>query len=126
MADMPKFEVPEQMREFADKSVDQARKAFDSFLSASTQAISGLEDNASKAQSAGADIQKDVLSFAENQVNRAFDLAQKMVRAKDVNELVSLQRSYAEEQMKLVSDSAKQMGEKMSEVAKDVTSGFKS
>ena len=28
------FEVPEQMREFAEKSVDQARKAFDDFMGA--------------------------------------------------------------------------------------------
>ncbi len=34
MADKTAFEIPDQMRAFADKSVDQAKKAFDDFMNA--------------------------------------------------------------------------------------------
>ena len=42
MADstMPNFPVPPEMRAFAEQSFDQARKAFDSFFSATQRAIS--------------------------------------------------------------------------------------
>ena len=35
------------------------------------------------------------MTFAENNVNAAFDLAQKLVRAKDVNEVLALQSEFA-------------------------------
>jgi hypothetical protein len=34
MSNTPNYEVPGEMRDFAEKSVDQARKAFDSFIGA--------------------------------------------------------------------------------------------
>ncbi len=34
MANTPNSEIPTEMRDFAEKSVEQARKAFDSFIGA--------------------------------------------------------------------------------------------
>jgi len=40
MAASDRFEVPPEMRDFAEKSVEQARQAFDGFISAAQQAMS--------------------------------------------------------------------------------------
>ena len=37
----PKFEIPAEMRVFAEKSVEQAKVAFDSFASAAQKALPG-------------------------------------------------------------------------------------
>ncbi len=50
------------------------------------------------------------MSFAENNVNAAFDLAQKLVRAKDVNEVLALQFEFAKSQMAAMQTQAKELG----------------
>ena len=46
MAANDRFEVPPEMRAFAEKSVEQARQAFDGFISAAQQAMSAFEGHA--------------------------------------------------------------------------------
>ncbi len=121
----PKLEVPEAMRDFADQSVSQARKAFDTFMTNAQDAVGKMEEGATSAKAAGADIQKDAMSFAEDQVTSAFDLAQKMVRAKDAQELMELQATYMRQQMESVTRQSKDMGEKMTAVAKDAADSMK-
>ncbi len=55
------------------------------------------------------------MSFAENNVNAAFDLAQKLVRTKDVNEILALQSEFAKSQMAAMQAQVKELGA----VAKD-------
>ncbi len=43
MAASDRFEVPPEMRALAEKSVEQARQAFDGFISAAHQAVSAFE-----------------------------------------------------------------------------------
>src|SRR5262245_1227915 len=44
------FEVPREMRNLAEQSVQQARQAFDSFISAAQKAATNIEGQASVAQ----------------------------------------------------------------------------
>ncbi|MFK7792259.1 MAG: phasin family protein [Devosiaceae bacterium] len=125
MTTPPKLEVPEAMRDFADQSVSQARKAFDTFMSNAQTTVDKMEDNASSAKAAGDDMQKDAMSFAGDQVANAFDLAQKMVRAKDAQELMTIQANYMRQQMEAVGQQTKDMSEKMTAVAKDAADTMK-
>ena len=126
MTTPPKLEVPEAMRDFADQSVAQARKAFDTFMDNAQTAVGKLEDSATTAQATGTDIQKDAMTFAEGQVNSAFDLAQKMVRAKDAQELMEIQATYMRQQMEQISRQTKDMSDKMTAAAKDAADSIKS
>ena len=56
------------------------------------------------------------MSFAENNVNATFDFAQKLVRAKDVSEVLALQSEIAKLQMVAMQTQAKELGA----VAQDV------
>ena len=125
MTKPPKLEVPEAMRDFADQSVSQARKAFDTFMSNAQSTVSKMEGSASSAQAVGADMQKDAMSFAESQVTNAFDLAQKMVRAKDAQELLELQATYMRQQMEAITNQSKDMSEKITAVAQDAAEAMK-
>jgi len=107
MANSP-FEVPNEMRDFAERSVEQARKAFEGFLSVAQRAtgVAGEETSESGAKSVGA----HVLSYTERNVNAAFDLAQKLVKAKDPQEALALQSEYLRTQLGVLQEQAKELG----------------
>ncbi|MBO0345795.1 phasin [Roseibium sp. CAU 1637] len=119
------FEVPDQMRDFADKSVDQARKAFDDFMSMTQKAVANVEGSASVAQSGATDVNKKTLSYAEEHVDAAFKFAQQMVRAKDVDEVVSLQRDYMRKQMESLGEQTRDLSATATKAAKKASDAAK-
>jgi hypothetical protein len=50
MAAPDRFEIPPEMRAFAEKSVEQARQAFDGFISAAHNAVAAFEGQAETAR----------------------------------------------------------------------------
>ncbi|MFD1695376.1 phasin [Roseibium aestuarii] len=120
------FEIPDQMRDFAEKSVDQARKAFDDFMAMTQKAVSSVEGSATAVQSGATDVNRKTLTYAEEHVDAAFRFAQQMVRAKDVEEVMSLQRDYMRKQMEALGEQTRELSatatkaaQKASDAAKD-------
>ena len=120
------FEVPEQMRDFAEKSVDQARKAFDDFMNVTQQAVSKMEDSANAVQSGAGDVNRKALSFAEEQVDAAFKFAQNMVRAKDMQEVMQLQQDFLRKQMENLGEQARDLSDTATKAAQDAAKSVKS
>ena len=114
-----KFEIPADMRKMAEQSVEQAKKAFDGFISAAHQAAGALDSTADKARATAKDVSDKAVSFAEQNVAASFDFAQKLVRAKDVQEMMRLQTEYAQAQMKALADQAKELGQSAAKAAMD-------
>ena len=120
MADNPwNFDVPTQMRQFAEQSVEQAKKAVDGFLTAAQKTTAALETQANTAQSGAKDVREKVMSFAEENIANSFEFAQKLVRAKDVQEVMALQQEFLQAQMKALSEQAKDLGASATKVAMD-------
>ena len=94
MIDIPEGS-PSQIIDLAEKNVEQAQGAFLGFIGAAQKATDAAESLPSSAKDAMA----KAMSFAENNVNATFDLAQKLVRAKDVSEVLALQSEFAKSQM---------------------------
>ena len=112
MANSP-FEIPNDLRDFAERSVEQARKAFEGFL-AVAQRASGVAGELSKTSEGGAkSVGAHVLSYTERNVNAAFDLAQKLVKAKDPQEALALQSEYLKTQLAVLQEQAKELGSVM-------------
>ncbi|HEY1780359.1 MAG TPA: phasin [Roseiarcus sp.] len=104
------FEVPNELRDFAERSVDQARKAFEGFLTVAQRASSVAGDGAPTTQTGAKAVSAHVLSYTERNVNAAFDLAQKLVRAKDPQEALALQSEYLKTQLAVLQEQAKELG----------------
>lgn len=113
------------MREFADKSVDQARKAFDDFMAATQKAMTNVDDSATAMQSGASDMNRKALEYAEEHMNAAFEFAQKMVRASDINEMMQLQGSYLRKQMESLGEQARELSEKAAKTASDAANAVK-
>ncbi len=111
------------MRNMAEQSVVQARQAFDGFMSAAQKAMAQWEHQAAAAQAGAKGAGEKIMDFAERNVSSSFEFAQKLVRAKDVEEMMRLQAEFVRAQMEAMSEQAKELGADMAQSAKDGSKG---
>jgi phasin len=104
------YEVPSEMRDFAEKSVEQARKAFEGFMGAAQKAAGSMEAAPFPVPAQMKELGTKAMGFAETNVKAAFDLAQKLVHAKDMQEVLALQSEYLRAQMAAIQEQAKELG----------------
>jgi phasin len=104
------YEIPPEMRDFAEKSVEQARKAIDGFIGAAKKTADTLESSATTVQANAKDVSRKTFSYAEQNIAAAFDLAQRLVRAKDVQEAMQLQAEYVRSQFAAMQAQMKEFG----------------
>lgn len=113
------YEIPSEMRDFAEKSVEQARKAFEGFVGAAQKAATVADDATGNAQATAKNMGAKVFGYAEANVSAAFDHAQKLVRAKDAQEALNLQAEYIRSQMTAIQTQAKEIGALVQKSAAD-------
>ena len=104
------YEIPNELRDFAERSVEQARKAFEGFVSVAQKAAGTVDGAAQQAQSEAKTMGSQIFGYAEQNVNAAFDLAHKLVQAKDAQEAFALQNEYLRSQINALQSQAKEIG----------------
>jgi phasin len=107
------LEIPAEVREFAEKTVEQARKAFDGYVAAAQKAASQTEAAAENAASSVKDMSAKALTYAESNVKAAFDLAENLVKAKSPQEMMQVQSEYLKAQVAAVQEQAKAFSDAM-------------
>jgi len=110
------FEIPPQMREFAEKSVEQAKQAFDSFISAAQHAVKTAETQAASTRSGVKEAGELAMRFAERNINSSFEFVQKLMRAKDSKEVMALHSEYVSGQIAAPTEQAKELGKQASKM----------
>jgi len=118
---VPGFEVPAEMRAFAEKSVEQAKSAFDNYMNQATKAMGAAESQTDAATSGARDVGRQALGFAEENVAAAFAFAEKLVRARDPQEIMQLQSEFAKATMQKLGEQSKAMGEQVQTAAREAT-----
>jgi phasin len=93
----PPFEIPNELRDFAERSV--AQKTAGAVDSANTAAQTNMKS-----------VSSQVLGYTEKNLNAAFDLAHKLVQAKDPQEAFALQSEYLKSQLGALQEQAKELG----------------
>lgn len=119
MAATDRFEIPPEMRAFAEKSVEQARQAFDGFISAAQRALSTFEGQAESTRKGARDVAEKAMTFAQQNIASSFELAEQLVKARDVQEVMRLQADYIKRQVQVFSEQARELGESAGAVARD-------
>ncbi len=119
MIDTPQIptQIPPQILDMAEKNFERAREAFLGFIGAAQKATGSAEALPSGAKEA---VTK-AMSFAESNVNAAFDLAQKLLHAKDVQEVFALQAEYAKNQLAAIQSQAKELSDTAQSAFNSVT-----
>lgn len=115
----PPFEIPNEMRAMAERSVEQAKLAFNNYMQAAQEAVAGLEERVKASQVGAQGISKKAMTYAETNVLSTFEFAQKIVQAKDIQEFIKMQTDFVQSQMKALSDQVKDLGETATKTAMD-------
>jgi len=115
------FEVPQQLRDTATTSVEQAKEAFDQFLDATSKAIETGDSASRSASGSASDMSRQAVSFMEDNVSATFDLAQRLVQARTMEEMAALQQEYFRRQATSMAKQGQDLGEAMTRMARDAT-----
>jgi phasin len=110
----PKIEVPAELRDLAEKTIDQAEKAFSLFFEAATKSMSSVPG-------AGADVSKQALSFTEQNMKSAFEHARKLVHATDLQEAMRIQSDFLRSQFTSAGEHMRQITGSMVQTGKSKT-----
>jgi phasin len=114
---IPNFDVPPELRAMTEKSMEQARVAFNTFMTSAQQALTHFEGQAKVMQASAKDVSEKAMSFAERNVANTFAFADRLVHAKDVQQVVALQTEFIQAQMKELAEQAKELGEAAAKLA---------
>ena len=114
-----RFEIPKEMRSMAEASFDQARKAFEKFLSSAQQTTGSMEERGATVRAGAKDISTKAISYAEKNVQASLDYAQSLLQAKDLTEIMKLHSEYVQAQMRSLAEQASEMGQIVSRAAID-------
>ena len=121
MADTPSFEIPPELRDLAEKNVEQARAAYGQFMDFLTQAMGAWANAPGGAEFGGfKTVQDKAIGFAKENAERSFALASDLARAKDIQEVVTLQSRYAQTQMQTFGIQAQQLAWLMADALRDM------
>jgi phasin len=117
------FEVPAEMRAFAEKSVEQAKQAFNTFMSAAQHAVSTAENQTKSAHSSAKDVGEMAVGFTKRNIATSFEFAERLVRAKDAEELAALHAEYVKSQIATLTEQAKELSKQAAKMAGPATAG---
>jgi phasin len=121
MAEKPSFEIPPELRDFAEKNVEQARVAYGQFMDFLMKAMGAWANTAGTAEMTGfSGVQEKAIAFAKENAERSFALASDLARAKDIQEVLTLQSRYAQTQMQTFGIQAQQLSWLMADAMRDL------
>jgi phasin len=119
MTEKQTFEIPQQLRELAEKNVEQARTAYGQFMDALAQAVSAWSSVSSDTVTSGFKAaQERAIQFAKENAEAGFALANELTKAKDLQDLLRLQSSFAQKQMQSYARQAQELGRLMAEATR--------
>lgn len=109
-----KLEMPAQVREFAEKTIDQAEKGFSAFIDAANQSVSQMPSPAT-------DLSLRALSISERNMKAAFEHARKLLHAKDVQDAMRIQAEFLKAQYEAATEQLKELGSGMRSSAENLS-----
>ena len=103
------FEIPATVRDLASKSVDQAREAYNRFLEAARQAHDVVMKSSDVIISGAREMNQKAVKYTEANLQANFELAQRLVHAKDIKEALDIQNQFARQQMETFAHQAQEL-----------------
>jgi hypothetical protein len=122
MAQDKPFEIPQQLRDLAEKNVEQARTAYGQFMDAMVQAT-GMWMTAMPTNEMTAGfkvVQERAVRFAKQNAEACFALAGELANAKNIQDALAVQSRYGQTQMQAYTLQAQELGRLMAEAAQSM------
>jgi phasin len=119
------FEVPEQMRAFAEKGVSQARDSYAKFKDAAETHNSTVEAVFTTVNKGATEYSAKLIEFFKANTTSSLDFAQELFGVKSPSEAVELWTSHARKQFETFTAQAKELAELGQKVAADAAEPIK-
>ena len=113
----PKLEVPAELRDLAEKTIDQAERAFGMFFEAANKSVGSIPG-------AGSEISKQALTFTQQNMKAAFENARKLVHATDLQQAMQIQSEFLRSQFTNAGEHMRQITGDVMSAAKDMKPKF--
>ena len=115
MARGQQFKFPMQMRDFAERNIEQARTACGQFMDASRKAqdVIGIMLPENSMTVAIKQVHEHAMGFTRQNIDASFLLASELANAKDFPEVLEIQGRHAQQQMAAYSTQAQALGRLM-------------
>jgi len=110
----PKLEVPAELRDLAEKTIEQAERAFGMFFEAAGKSMASVPGG-------GSEISKQALTFTEQNMKAAFEHARKLVHASDLQEAMRIQSEFLRTQFTSAGEHMREITGQVMSAAKDAT-----
>lgn len=108
-----KLEVPAQIKEVAEKTIDQAERGFSAFIEAANKSVSMIPNPTT-------DMSLKALSLTEQSMKAAFDHAKKLLHANDLQEAMQIQAEFLKAQYEAATEQLREMGTSVRSAGADV------
>jgi phasin len=110
----PKLEVPAELRELAEKTIEQAERAFEMFFEAANKSVGTIPGPTTN-------ISRQALTFTEQNMKSAFEHARKLVHATDLQQALQIQSEFLRSQFTNAGEHMRQITGNASSATKDTT-----
>ena len=101
------------MRAIAEQNLNQSKAAFEGLLTIARNAVRGVDQQA-------AAIREHSMQFAEETLSNTFDLANRVVRMKEPQELAQIQSDFVSRQTQVLGEQTKELGQRMMEQVQEI------
>ncbi len=118
-------QFPEYFREFAEKSVEQAKDNYARMRNAAEGATDMVEDTYLTATRGATEFNMKAIEALRANVNSSFDYARELMAVRSFSEALELSASHMRQQFEALSDQAKEFSELARKVATDTAASGK-
>ena len=119
------FEVPEQMRAFAEKGVSQARDSYAKFKDAAETHNGTIEAVFTTASKGASEYSAKLMEFMKANTSTALDFAQQLLSVKSPSEAMELWTAHTKKQFETLTAQAKELAELGKKVATETAEPIK-
>ena len=110
-------EQAEKMREMAQTTLDKAKEAVSKYIAESQKLREKADSNVRASYSTAKEMNEKAVAFAEANVQAGFELAERLLQAKDPQEMGTVYQSHLKEQIEKMSSQFRELGSLMSKPA---------
>lgn len=119
------FQLPEQVRAFAEKGVSQARESYAKLKDVAETQNGTIEAVFTSASKGATDYSTKVFDFVKTNTNASFDFAQSLIGAKTLPDVMELWTSHAKKQIETLTAQTKELTELTQKVAAETVEPIK-
>jgi phasin len=117
---MPQFaEMPESVRGIMKSSIEQAKRAFDTFVSTSSKMFQNMDVTSSATTDSMKSLNEKIATFTRQNAESNFNLALKLADARQLSEVVEIQTAHVRDQMETFSRQLEELRDLTTKVVKE-------